>query len=243
MRSRRSFCFARSQTPENVLGDFCHMRLAGSENPGPVRRRRGEDDAIIGINAHRSLAPPCKICGILRPFGSKFADAQDNEVRGRTIVVARDRETTSVYLVGDRGTVTLVADQGVIRSEGVAIAQPCSFEHPMVGVLDRIANRFALAPPLATAMAVADAGPPVFRIEPKPLVKLSIGPGEERFVANESGVVVDEVNPPPARVTAKKGHVAAGLLDKGCNVAPHALAPIFVVTDAEKEPVPGDKIR
>jgi len=109
-------------------------------------------------------------------------------------------------------------------------------------MLHRIADSFALTPPLTSAIAMADSGQAVFRIEPEPLVAFSTGAAESRLVADESRVVLDQVNPPPAGVPAEKSDIAASSLDECSNIAAHRLAPVFVVTDAKEEWVFSNKI-
>ena len=109
------------------------------------------------------------------------------------------------HLALQQGDILVVTQKIVSKAEGRvvnlnevqpsefarAIAQTSPFENPVVCMLYRIANRFPLTPPLAAAIAVADAGQAVFRIEPEPLVAFSTGAAESRLVADESRVVLD----------------------------------------------------
>src|SRR5215469_14038939 len=108
-------------------------------------------------------------------------------------------------------------------------------------MLHCIADRFALAPPLTSAVAMTDAGQAVFRIKTEPLVPLLVIGGKPGFVANEGGVALDQVNPPPAGIAAEEGDVSA-LFHKRLNVAPHRLAPVFVMTGAEEERIGSESI-
>ncbi len=49
------------------------------------------------------------------------------------------------------------------------------------------------------------------------------------------------MNPPPAGIAAEEGDVSA-VFHKGLDIAPHLLAPVFVMTDAEEEPIGFQKI-
>ncbi len=143
------FRFARAKTTQNVFGDLFNVRLADREDPRPVGRRGSEHDAVIVIGPHRRCPPARKILGILCPFRTKPPGPKNNEILGGTIIMARDGETAFVGLVGNRCAVAFVPDQGVIRSEDVAVAQTGTLENPVIGMLHLIADGFALAPPLA----------------------------------------------------------------------------------------------
>ena len=103
----------------------------------------------------------------------------------------------------------------------------------MRGVLHRIAQRIPPAPPMPAAIAMADAGEPVFGIEIEPLVPLPVVIGAGGFVANKRRVAICQMNPPPADVATEEGDVSAGF-DKRLDVASHRLAPIFVMTSAQE---------
>src|SRR6516162_10635493 len=107
-------------------------------------------------------------------------------------------------------------------------------------MLHRIADGFALAPPLTSAVAMTDASQAVFRINAEPLVSLLVMAGKPGFVANDGGVALDQVNPPPAGIAAEEGDVAPPF-HKRLNVAPHRLAPVFVMTGAEEERIGSKK--
>src|SRR6516164_8544249 len=111
----------------------------------------------------------------------------------------------------------------------------------MIGVLHPIANGFALAPPLSSAVAMANAGQAVFRINPKPLVTLLSIATEFGLIANKSGIALSELNTPPASVATEEGDVAA-ICHKLFDVAPHRLAPVLVVTHTQKEAIGCKKI-
>src|SRR3954451_32728 len=104
-------------------------------------------------------------------------------------------------------------------------------------MLHRIANGLALAPPLAATVAMADTDEPVFRIEPEPLVAFVGRARKGRLVADEGSVVVDQMDPPPARITTEESEVATSSLYKARDIAPHRLAPVFIMTNADKEPI------
>src|SRR5260370_15133928 len=217
------------------------MWLAARENSCPVRRGGSKHHTVIGIDPHRSRARTREIFRILSPFRTKPLGPDDNEILKRTIVIARNRKTAFVRPVGNRCAVAFVPDQAVIRSEDIAVPQTGTLENPVIGMLHLIANGFSFAPPLAAAVAMANAAQAVFRINPEPLVPLLIVAGELGPVANKSGVALHQLNPPPAGVAAEEGDDSA-IFHKRLNVAPHRLTPVFVVTGAEEEPIGSQKI-
>src|SRR5262249_42981453 len=158
------FRFTRAKTTQNVFRDLLDVRVAVTENPGPVRGRGGKHDAIVGIDPHRSRPPARKTFGILRPFRAKPPGPEDNEILRRTIVKARNRKTAFVRPAGNRCAVAFVADERVIRSKGVADEQTGTLEDPVFGMLHRVADAFALTPPLTAAITRADAGRGFFGI-------------------------------------------------------------------------------
>jgi hypothetical protein len=155
--------------------------------------------------------------------------------------MARNRKTLLVRPVGNRCAVAFVANERVIRSKGVAVAQPGPLEDPVFGMLYPVADGFALTPPLTAAITMADASQAVFRINIEPLVSLLVIAGKLGLVANKGGVALHQVNPPPAGIAAEEGDVSA-VFHKGLDIAPHLLAPVFVMTDAEEEPIGFQKI-
>src|SRR5215813_5511412 len=217
------------------------MRLPLAHDPGPVRSRGGKHDAVVGIDPHRRRPPTSKILGILSPFLTKRRGPEDDEILRRTIVMARDCKTAFVGLVGNRCAVAFVSDQGVLTAESIAIAQPGALKRPVVGVLHGVADRFPLTPPLTAAVAMANAGQAVFRINSKPLVPLLIIAGQLALVADKSSIALDQVDPPPAGVSTEKGDVSTPF-HESLDVAPHRFAPIFVVTGADEEPVGFEEI-
>src|SRR5262249_25752632 len=159
-------------------------------------------DAIVVIDSHGGRSPARKAVGILCPFRAEPCDSKDNEILRRTVVMARDGETPFIRAVGNRCAVAFVADQSMFGSESVTVAKPSALETPMIGMLHCIAEGFALAPPLPSAIAMADAGQAVFRIKPEPLIPPVIIAVMLGLVANESRIP-HEVNPPPAGVAAE----------------------------------------
>src|SRR5262249_17653855 len=115
---------------------------------------------------------------------------EDNEILWRTIVMARNRKTAFVRPVGNRCAIAFVADERVIHSKGVAVAQPGPLEDPVFGMLHRVADGFALTPPLTAAITMADASQAVSRINIEPLVSLRAIPGKLGLVENKGGVAL-----------------------------------------------------
>src|SRR5260370_15353159 len=126
------------------------MWLAAREDSCPVRGGGSKHHAVIGIDPHRSRAGTREIFRILSPFRTKPLGPDGNEILKRTIVIARNRKTAFVRPVGNRCAVAFVPDQGVIRSEDIAVPQTGTLENPVIGMLHLIANGFAFAPPLPT---------------------------------------------------------------------------------------------
>jgi hypothetical protein len=108
-------------------------------------------------------------------------------------------------------------------------------------MLHRVADGFALTPPLTAAITMANASQAVFRINPKPLVTLLSIASEFGLIANKSGIALSELNPPPASVATEEGDVTA-ICHKLFDVAPHRLAPVLVVTHTQKEAIGCKKI-
>ena len=198
------FRFARAKTTQDVFSDLLDVRVAVTENPGPVRGCGGKHDAVVGVDPHRSRPPARKTFGILRPFRTKPPGPEDDEILRRTIVMARNRKTLLVRPIGNRCAVTFVANERVIHSKGVAVAQPGPLEDPVFGMLYPVADGFALTPPLTAAITMADASQAVFRINIEPLVSLLVIAGKLGLVASKGGAALHQVNPPPAGIAAEK---------------------------------------
>src|SRR5262249_29695054 len=141
------FRFTRAKTTQNVFRDLLDVRVAVTENPGPVRGCGGKHDAIVGGDPHRSRPPARKTFGILRPFRTEPPRPRDDEILSRTVIMARNHKTLLVRPVGNRYDLAFVANQRVIRHKGVAVAQPGPLEDPVSGMLYPVADRFALTPP------------------------------------------------------------------------------------------------
>src|SRR5260370_30970943 len=112
------FRFARDKTTQDVFSDLLDVRVAVTENPGPVRGCGGKHDAVVGVDPHRSRPPARKTFGILRPFRTKPPGPEDDKILRRTIVMARNRKTLLVRPLGNRSTGEFVANKPWIRSNG-----------------------------------------------------------------------------------------------------------------------------
>jgi hypothetical protein len=256
--SPRGISLGTGKSDDDVLGDALDDRVAAEEAVRPVGGAGGDDGAapFVDSNDRVPLAPflpflvPFRIVGV--PASGR--GGEDLEALRRAIAVGRRRKSVAPL---DLAAVALVADDGVLASEGFAAFQAGALEDPMVGAVGgegATAIHVLTVALVVTAPEEADSGEGVFGtadevVAPESgkqgvtLSGLEHGVGfVALFPAGECVSALLAPHLPAAGVAAEKGDIAP-IADEGFEVIAHGGRPVFVVADAKDEAAVFENVR